>query len=57
MAEVLFVLIFFSNVFLALGAPLITNRIFFDVSLGGENIGRIQVGLYGDIVPPTVCLS
>lgn len=31
----------------------VTSKCFFDVDVGGEQIGRIVVGLFGDIVPKT----
>jgi peptidylprolyl isomerase len=41
--------------FLALVAaePEVTNRVFFDVSIGGQPAGRIVFGLYGKTVPKT----
>lgn len=33
--------------------PKITNTVFFDVSIGGEAVGRIEMGLYGKSVPKT----
>ena len=32
----------------------VTNKVFFDVSIGGEPAGRITMGLYGETVPKTV---
>ena len=32
----------------------ITETVFFDVSIGGQDAGRIEMGLYGDSVPKTV---
>lgn len=32
----------------------VTTRVFFDVSVDGEDIGRIVMGLYGNAVPKTV---
>jgi len=56
----------FSKVLLALAAssyasaeekkkkgPKITNKVFFDVKIGGEDAGRIVMGLYGKSVPKT----
>ena len=31
----------------------ITDTVFFDISIGGEKAGRIEMGLYGDVVPKT----
>jgi len=33
--------------------PMVTNEVFFDVSIGGEAAGRIVIGLYGKKVPKT----
>mmetsp|Transcript_44735 Transcript_44735/g.88577 ORF Transcript_44735/g.88577 Transcript_44735/m.88577 type:complete len:597 (-) Transcript_44735:16-1806(-) len=34
--------------------PQITDYAFFDISLGGEPAGRIEFGLYGNVLPKTV---
>ena len=33
--------------------PQITNKVYFDVSIDGENVGRIIMGLYGSTTPLT----
>jgi peptidyl-prolyl cis-trans isomerase B (cyclophilin B) len=37
------------------GADLtVTEKVFFDIQIGGEEIGRIVFGLFGEVVPKTV---
>ena len=48
------VLLFFSNFTYASKSPLITDKVFLDMQIGKEKIGRIELGLYGEIVPKTV---
>lgn len=50
----LITLLLLYNVTFAATGPLITNRVFFDIEIGGEKIGRIEMGLYGKLVPKTV---
>ena len=34
--------------------PPITHKVYFDMTEGGESIGRITIGLFGSVVPKTV---
>merc|ERR1711998_140677 len=34
--------------------PEVTHTVFFDMESGGESVGRIEMGLYGNDVPKTV---
>ena len=50
-------ILFLVNIVLAAKGPLITNKIFFDIKIGDEEVGRIELGLYGKTVPKTVLTS
>ena len=43
----------FSSLFKATDAE-VTDTVYFDVSIDGEAAGRIEMGLYGGVVPKTV---
>ena len=32
----------------------VTKKVFFDMTIGGKEAGRIEIGLFGDVVPKTV---
>merc|ERR1711950_133099 len=39
---------------LAVKGPVVTDKVFFDISIGGEAAGTIEIGLFGKTVPKTV---
>jgi len=36
------------------GDPKVTKEVWFDITIGGEAAGRIEIGLFGEVVPKTV---
>ncbi len=50
---VVHVLAFAPQAALASDPKEVTDKVFFDVSIGGEHIGRIVIGLFGKTVPTT----
>ena len=34
--------------------PEVTKKVFFDITIGGQAAGRIEIGLFGNVVPKTV---
>jgi hypothetical protein len=54
MKEVLVVCFFFVAVAYAAKGPLVTDIVFFDITVGGKPEGRIELELFGKTVPKTV---
>merc|ERR1719408_583578 len=46
-------LIFFAILGIVSADPKITSKVFFDVKIGDEIAGRIEMGLFGEVVPKT----
>ena len=36
------------------GGPMMTHKVWFDIEIGGENVGKMEIGLFGNTVPKTV---
>ena len=34
-------------------SPCVTYTVWFDMRVGGEMVGRVEIGLFGDVVPKT----
>ncbi|KAM9394088.1 peptidyl-prolyl cis-trans isomerase C isoform 2-T2 [Pholidichthys leucotaenia] len=34
--------------------PKVTDKVFFDITVGGHEVGRIVIGLFGEVIPRTV---
>jgi peptidyl-prolyl cis-trans isomerase B (cyclophilin B) len=32
----------------------VTSKFFFEVEIGGERVGKVVIGLFGEVVPKTV---
>ena len=46
-------LVFILALAVASSDPEITHVVYFDMEIGGEDVGRITFGLFGDVVPET----
>ncbi|KAH8549844.1 cyclophilin B precursor [Umbelopsis sp. PMI_123] len=51
---VAFVLVVLTTLVSAAKGPVISNKVYFDIKQGDENLGRIVIGLFGKTVPKTV---
>lgn len=38
---------------MASNEAIVTKKVFFDITIGGDKAGRIEIGLFGDVVPKT----
>lgn len=38
----------------SMATPAVTNTVYFDIEIGGENAGRVEFSLFGENVPKTV---
>ena len=39
--------------FAAEDGPSVTDKVYFDITIGGKEAGRIEIGLFGAVVPKT----
>jgi len=52
---IIFVYVFFSCFgYVNASVPTVTHKVFFDISIAGKIAGRVEFGLFGDVVPKTV---
>ncbi|ORX81284.1 cyclophilin B precursor [Anaeromyces robustus] len=48
------VIVALATIVSATSNPKVTNKVFFDIKQGDKDLGRIVLGLYGEVVPKTV---
>jgi len=51
---ILLVIVALATIVSASTNPKITNKVYFDIKQGDKDLGRIVMGLYGEVVPKTV---
>lgn len=48
-----FLLVIGCELISAQNKPVVTDVVFFDINIGQEKAGRVEIGLFGEVVPKT----